>query len=184
MLVKKHRAGLLAAGALAVLATSASATTLLQMSFEDLVANSDVIIVGEAVSSRVERSASGGLVTITTFNVEDSIAGEAPATLEVEVSGGTFRSGKFLLREATPDAPVFADGSEHMLFLKDGPSDAFDIVGVNQGAAPVFKTKDGSAVMLPGGPGPQAVGAAKARILKEWDAALSRGAKPRRETGE
>lgn len=181
MLMKKHRAALLAAGIFAVAATSASATTMLQLSFEDLVADAAVVVVGEAVDSRVVESATEGRMTITSFKVTDKVVGAAGSTVQVATPGGAFRSGKFQLRESSADTPLFALGSEHMLFLSAGPQNAFAIVGVNQGAAAVFEGKEGRSVVLPGGEGPESVSEAKERVRSERAAADRRGD---RETAE
>ncbi|HBK92327.1 MAG TPA: hypothetical protein DDZ68_11710 [Parvularcula sp.] len=167
MLLKKHRASLLAAGMFAVAATGASATTMLQMSFDDLVADSALVVVGEAIDSRVVESAADGLVTITTFRVSDAVLGSSGSVVQVATPGGIFRSGKFLLRESTADTPMFAIGSEHMLFLNSGPQNAFAVVGVNQGAAAVFEGKAGRSVVLPGGKGVETLGEASARVRAE-----------------
>lgn len=164
MLKTKHRVRLLAAGVFAAAATSASATTMLQMSFEDIVADAALVVVGEAVSSRVVDSATDGLMTITTFKVTDSVVGPAESTVDVATPGGIFRSGKFLLRESSADTPLFPIGSEHMLFLNDGPSDSLAVVGTNQGAAAVFKGKEGRSVALPGAEGAETVGEAMKRV--------------------
>lgn len=164
MLKTKHRVSLLAVGLFAAVATSASATTMLQMSFEDLVADAAVVVVGEAVSSRVVDSATDGLMTITTFRVTDSVVGPVESTVDVATPGGIFRSGKFLLRESSADTPLFPIGSEHMLFLNDGPSDSLAVVGTNQGAAAVFEGKGGPSVALPGSEGAETVGEAMKRV--------------------
>lgn len=184
MLMKKHRAALLAAGIFAAAATAASATTMLQMSFEDLVADSALVVVGEALDSRVVESATEGRVTITSFRVTDRVVGSAGSTVQVATPGGLFRSGKFLLRESTADTPLFAIGSEHMLFLNQGPQDAFAVVGVNQGAASVFEGKEGRSVMLPGSEGPETVGEAKERVRTERAAIERREGERKRETAE
>jgi hypothetical protein len=181
MLTKKHRAGLFAAGVFAVAATGASATTMLQMSFEDLVADAALVVVGEAVDQRVVESAADGRVTITSFKVTNAVVGSAGSVVDVATPGGAFKSGKFLLRESTADTPFFALGSEHMLFLNAGPANAFAVVGVNQGAAAVFEGKQGRSVVLPGGEGPQSLGAAMARVRSEHESANQPGG---RETAE
>jgi hypothetical protein len=173
MLKTKHRVSLLAAGLFAFAATSASATTMLQMSFEDLVADSALVVVGEAVSSRVVDSAADGLMTITTFRVSDAVVGSAGSTVDVVTPGGIFKSGKFLLRQSSADTPLFAIGSEQMLFLGDGPAEGMAVVGVNQGAAAVFKGKGGRSVILPGAEGAETVGDAMKRVRAA--AAKSRG---------
>lgn len=170
MLMRKHRVSLLAAGVFAVAATSASATTMLQMSFEDIVADSSVVVVGEAVDSRVVESATDGLMTITTFKVTDAVVGSPGSVVQVATPGGIFQSGKFLLRESSADTPLFPIGSDHMLFLNSGPASAMAVVGVNQGAAAVFDSKGGASVILPGGEGPQSLKAATARVRAEREA--------------
>lgn len=164
MLKTKQRLSLLAVGAFAVAATSASATTMLQMSFEELVADAAVVVVGEAVSSRVVDSKADGLMTITTFRVTEEVLGSVESTVDVVTQGGIFRSGKFLLRESTANTPMFPIGSEHMLFLDNGPSQGLAVVGVSQGAAAVFKGKGGPSVALPGGEGAETVGQAMQRV--------------------
>jgi hypothetical protein len=164
MLKNKHGVSLLAAGVFAFAATGASATTMLQMTFEELVADSSVVLVGEAIDSRVVESPSEGRMTITSFKVNDAVVGSAGSVVQVATPGGVFRSGKFLLRESTADTPIFAMGSEHMLFLNPGPSKSLAIVGVNQGATAVFKGKKGRSVILPGGEGVETVAAAAKRV--------------------
>ncbi|MFN0022299.1 MAG: hypothetical protein ACKVS5_00205 [Parvularculaceae bacterium] len=181
MHLKKHRVALLAAGVIAVASTSAFATTLLQMSFEDLVADASVVVVGEAVSSRVVESAADGLMTITSFKVKDQVVGSAGSTVDVATAGGSFRSGKFRLRESTADTPIFLIGSEHMLFLNAGPQNALAVVGFSQGAAAVFEGKEGRSVVLPGSEGPESVGEAKERVRAEREGADRRAD---RETAE
>ncbi len=164
MLKTKHYVGLVAAGVFAVAVTSASATTMLQLTFEELVADANVVVVGEAVSSRAVDSATDGLMTVTTFRVTEDVLGSAGSTVDVVTQGGIFRSGKFLLRESTANTPMFPIGSEHMLFLDSGPAQGLAVVGVSQGAAPVFKGKGGPSVALPGGEGAETVGQAMKRV--------------------
>jgi hypothetical protein len=167
MLKKKHRVSLLAAGVFAVAATGASATTMLQLSFEDLVADSALVVVGEAIDSRVVESPTDGRMTLTTFKVMDSVVGSAGSTVQVATPGGIFRSGKFLLRESTANTPMFPIGSEHMLFLNAGPANSLAVVGFNQGAAAIFEGKQGRSVLLPGSEGAESVGAAMKRVRAE-----------------
>lgn len=167
MLMRKHRVGLFAAGVCAVVATGASATTMLQMSFEDLVADASLVVVGEAIDARVVENATEGLTTITSFRVKDAIVGSPSSIVQVATPGGTFRSGKFLLRESTANTPLFPIGSEHMLFLNSGATGSLSVVGFNQGAAPVFKGKEGRSVILPGGEGAESLTSATKRVREE-----------------
>lgn len=165
MPMKKHRVALLVGGFIAA-ATSAGATTLLEMSFDAMVADADTIIVGEATDARVVQTAEG-VYTITTFAVEDSLAGSAGAAVEVAVPGGIYKtagSGGVLVREATADAPMFAIGSEQLLFLDAGAAGALGVVGFSQGAINVVETARGKSVRLPGDSALVALEDAKARV--------------------
>lgn len=176
MPMKKHRVALLIGGFMAAAAAfPATATTLLEMSFEDLVAESAVVVLGEAADQRVEQTTSG-VVTVTTFNVEDAIVGDAGATVEVVTPGGVYKPGAVLVREWTADTPLFLRGSEAMLFL--APQDgAYGVVGYNQGAVRVFNTARGKSVRLPGAKGAETVGEAAGRVRAEKAHPSGRGGK-------
>jgi hypothetical protein len=150
MLKRKHRLALLTCGLLSAASAPALATTLLRMSFEDMAVDSAVVVVAEAAGTRVEQT-ENGVYTVTTFNVEDSVAGDAGATVDVAVPGGVFTSPSgIMLRESYPDAPAFAIGSEQFLFLGAGSEGAYQVVGFSQGALNVVETAQGKAVRIPG----------------------------------
>lgn len=177
MVMKKHRVALLVGGLAAFAAASpAFATTLIEMTFEDLVADAAVVVVGEAADQRVERSESG-VQTVTTFNVEAGIVGETGATVEVVTPGGVYKPGAVLVREWTADTPIFLRGSEAMLFLTPQGEGAYGVVGFNQGAVGVFDTPRGKAVRLPGSKGAETVSEAASRIRAEKAHPSGRGGK-------
>jgi len=166
MLGKKHRFAMLACGIMSTASAPALATTTIEMSFEDLVAEAGTVVVGEATAARVEQR-DGGVVTVTTFRVDTLVVGDAVATVDVASPGGVVKPGKFRIQEVHPGAPVFPLGSEALLFLNYGPANAYGVVGFNQGAVTIFKTAAGKSVRLPGSGGPETLTAAAARIRKE-----------------
>jgi hypothetical protein len=147
---------------LAIAAAPATATTLLRLSFEDIVEQANVVAVGEAASSRVEQTEQG-VVTVTTFEVTTPIVGEAPATFEIATPGGVVNRGAVAVREALPGAPTFLLGAEAMLFLS-GDAEAYSLVGFSQGAYAVFDTPRGKSVRLPDADKVETVEEAAARI--------------------
>lgn len=157
----RTKLGLAAGCAVFALAAPASATTLLQMSFEEIVADAEVVVVGEAIDQRVVRDADG-VRTITTFRVSDAIVGGGE-TVEVTTEGGSYSTGKVRVREALPDAPVFLMGAEQLLFL-DAAAGQLGVVGFNQGARAVASTDKGRAVRLPGDEAAVSIDEARARI--------------------
>lgn len=162
MLKTKHRLAVLACGLVSAASAPALATTLIELSFEDLVAESATVVVGEATDTRVEQTANG-VETITTFSVDETIVGGAAGSIEVAVPGGIYKPGDVWIREWSADAPVFPIGAEAMLFLNaDGA-----IVGFNQGALRVVERASGKVVRLPGSAGPESVDAAAGRVRAE-----------------
>jgi hypothetical protein len=176
MLVKKHRLGLLIGGFMAAAATTASATTLIEMTFEELVADASVVVLGEAQSARVEQT-DQGVVTVTTFNVEDPIVGGLSGTVDVVTPGGIYKPGSVWVRESVPHAPVFMIGAEALLFLSPAAQSTYQVVGFNQGAVDVAETRQGKTVRLPGAERSEPVAAAAARIRAEKVKPSGRGRK-------
>lgn len=165
MLKNRLRVALLA-GSIALGASAASATSLVQMSFSELVADSDVVAVAEATSSRVEKTADG-VVTVTTFAVTDPVVGEASSSVSVVTPGGSFKPGKFRVAESTADTPIFAIGKEQLLFLDRTQTGAYAIVGFTQGAVKVTESGGQKTVRLPDSEREESLSQAKSRIRTE-----------------
>ncbi|MEQ1930169.1 MAG: hypothetical protein ABL957_06495 [Parvularculaceae bacterium] len=174
MHMKKHGLGMLVGGFMVAASTPAFATSLVEMTFEDIVAESSVVLVGEAAASRVEQTADG-VVTVTTFNVEDAIVGDAGGAIDVVTPGGVYESRGLLLRESTADAPVFLLGGEAMLFLAPATGSAYGVVGFNQGAVKVVGAKGRKSVRLPGSAVEESVSTAAERIRAEKASPKGRG---------
>jgi hypothetical protein len=132
------------AGALSV--SAAVATTLKQLTMNEVAQEASVAVVGKVVASR-----SAGMNTIATVEVETSIWGTDAARIDVEVPGGSKRNGKYIVGITVADAPMLFKGDRALLMLtRARGSDNFKIVGFNQGMLRVLPTAEGDAVMLPG----------------------------------
>lgn len=166
MLKTKHRLALLAGGAIAAASMPASATTLVRMDFQELVAAAEVVVVGEATASRTEETAEG-VRTITTFEVDSAVVGAPGGTVEVATPGGSIQSGRFKLRIADAGAPLYILGSEALLMLDANAGDAYSVVGYSQGSFAVFDTPRGESVKLPDNENPETVAEAADRIRAE-----------------
>ena len=136
MFNSKLRLGGLAA-ALAMVTTTSFATTVEQMSLEQMVSSAEAIVVGEAMSSRTVKR-DGAVYTVTEFSVKNSIAGGAGSTVEVVVPGGSYTSGGVKVGEVVAGAPKFNKGQTSVLFLKGDvqPGD-YALVDIVQGALPM-----------------------------------------------
>ena len=165
MFTNRLRVALLA-GAVAIATSAATATSLVQMSFSELVAEAEVVVVAEARSARVDRT-SDGVVTVTTFSVSDPVVGSPGATIEVTTPGGSFKPGKFRVSESTAETPIFPIGKEALLFLDETRADRFAVVGFSQGAIKVKESNSGKTVRLPDSDEDESLPSAKSRIRDE-----------------
>ena len=70
-------------------ATKAAATTVIQISTEDLVSHAEIVFKGEAFSSRAEMSDNGQIYTYVNFRIDELIKGEFKENeLQLRFSGG------------------------------------------------------------------------------------------------
>jgi hypothetical protein len=173
MLMKRLRLALLIGGG-ALCAATAYATSLKQLSFSDLVDQADLVVVGQAKSSRTISDASG-VSTVTTFEVEDAVIGAPAGEVDVVTPGGAFKPGKFRVSESTADTPMFPVGTETLLFLDPAASGDYQIVGFSQGAIKVVEVSGEKMVRLPDADRDESVPQAKSRIRAEKSRGKKRG---------
>ena len=138
----RHIRGLgLACGAALAMTGSASAQVI-PMSFAQIVAAADTIVVAEAIDSRSEWITNGtnrAIVTRVTFRVSDTYKGLDRLLLPLEFLGGT-------VDDATMEVsgvPTFDLGDRAVLFVS-GSRAASPIVGHFQGEFPVNTAPDGT----------------------------------------
>lgn len=126
----KQRTTIMMALILALGAALPEATTVRRMHLEDLVRESDWIVVARPLSSHSAWDADHRLIwTYTTVEVSDSLKGEAPRRLVVAELGGEV--GDIGLRVS--GTPRFQIGEESLLFLVRTASQKIRVLGLFQG---------------------------------------------------
>jgi len=121
----RRRSILLATLALAGLAR---ATTLQQLSLDDMIRQSTAIVRAKVTGSY---AALRGQNIYTYYHLQVLEAPKAAAAqeLDVAVPGGALNG----LREIVPGAPELAAGSEYVIFLWTGKSGLTQVIGLSQG---------------------------------------------------
>jgi hypothetical protein len=118
----------LVAASSAAIYPPARATTLKRMSVPDLSRAAHVVVRARSVTSSTRWDA-GEIWTFTTFDVEETWKGFAPAQITVRLLGGS--AGNFT--STVSGVPRFAPGEELILFLERTPAQDFSIVSWMQG---------------------------------------------------
>jgi hypothetical protein len=104
------------------------ATTLKRMSVADLSRAAHVVIRARCVTNSTRWDA-GEIWTFTTFDVEETWKGSAPAQITVRLLGGS--AGNFT--STVSGVPRFSPGEEVILFLERTPAQDYSIVSWMQG---------------------------------------------------
>ncbi|MGI9086740.1 MAG: hypothetical protein ACR2HH_03200 [Chthoniobacterales bacterium] len=123
-------------GFLAVFA--AQATTVIPPTFDQLVAEADLIIQGKVSEVKSQWVGEGGqrhIVSYVTVQVEDTLKGNPGATYTLRMLGGTV-DGETM---AVSDAPKFEVGDRDILFVKDNGKQFIPLVGIMHGRFHVQK---------------------------------------------
>lgn len=127
-------------GAICVLRPpSASATSVVAPSFDDLVTKADAVFTGDVTGLRSEWTGQGEkrhIVTLVTFQVLRVLKGEAASPFELRVFGGTV--GTETMEVA--DAPVFHVGERQILFVRHNGTQFIPLVGIMHGQYRVDET--------------------------------------------
>ena len=134
-------------GALAAV-PSARATTMVSMSMEQLTQASSDIVQARVVSQVCAwNAAHSQIVTITSLAVSQSLKGNASSTIQVQQLGGTVDH----VTQSIMGDVSFRPQSEYILFLEPADGSIFHVVGMSQGAYPVYQdaTSHDERVVLP-----------------------------------
>jgi len=131
------------------LALSASASSMMPISLEQLSTRASIIFYGEVVSNEVQRdSQSGQLVTFTTFNVLESIKGNTTSTHTIKQLGGKDPEANINLR--IYGIPEFQTNNRYVIFLPEKSSIGFSSpLGLHQGSFSV--TTENGELMISNG---------------------------------
>jgi len=128
---------------------SASATSMLPISMEQLSIRSSLIIYAQAINNEVrEDPQSKQIATFTTFKVIEVIKGSAGETHTIKQIGGKLKDSNRTLR--IHGVPEFIAGEEYVVFLPEKSSLGFSSpLGLHQGSFTVT-TIDGEQVVTNG----------------------------------
>jgi len=120
---------------LGVSTLSLRATTLLQLSLDDMITKSTAIVRAHVEGSY---SAIAGQVIYTHYTVQvtESLKGSTGSQMDVAILGGAAKG----LRQIFPGAPTLLSGEDCVLFLWTSPSGLTQIIGLSQGLFTVEET--------------------------------------------
>jgi len=123
---------LLPLAVVAVAFAQSTATTVIPPTFEQLVQQAELIFQGTVTDARSVWEGEGGqrhIETYVTFNVEDSVKGQAGASYTIRMLGGTVGDETM---EVT-DTPKFKVGDREILFVEHNNDQFVPLVGINHG---------------------------------------------------
>jgi hypothetical protein len=112
------------------------ATTMVSMSMEQLTQASSDIVQARVVDQVCGwNAAHTQILTITTLEVSQTLKGNAPSSVQVRQLGGTV--GNITL--SIMGDVAFRPQGEYVLFLEPADGSYYDVVGMTQGAYPVYQ---------------------------------------------
>lgn len=121
---------------LLLLAAPATATTLRQMSLDEL-AEASPAIVRARCASNSSRWEGGQIWTFTEFEILENVKGSVPGRIQVRLVGG--RAGS--LHATVEGAPRFVPGEEAFLFLVPSPAGDWTVTGWALGTFRITREK-------------------------------------------
>lgn len=122
---------------------SLSASTLQQLSLDDMIQKSTVIVRGKPQSSY---AAPNGAVIYTHYQVQvsDTYKGSATSQLDVVVPGGV-TNGR---RQSFSGAPALLNGQDYVLFLWTSRNGLTQVIGLSQGLFSVTASSAGQTMVV------------------------------------
>jgi hypothetical protein len=128
-------------------AAPAAATTVARIETTAQAVTADRIFVGTvtSVTSRPKAAKPKYFETVVRFDVEDTVAGSVPSTIELTFSGGDVGG----IRQKIGGMPEFVVGERYVVLVEPDrqPALASPVVGFNQGLYRVIGTSRASAVV-------------------------------------
>ena len=123
------------------LAAGLSATTLQQLTIDDMIQKSTAIVRARVTGSH---SAYRGTEIYTSFQLQvlETWKSNGRPTTEVAVPGGVVKD----IRQSVPGAPELKPGQEYLLFLWTSRSGLTQVIGLSQGRFDLSEESSGGAV--------------------------------------
>jgi len=125
-----------------------AATTLEQLSLDQMVQRSTAIVRGKVLDSS-SRLFGRVICTVYRVQVTENLKGTSPTVVEVAVPGGTHQG----LRLTMPGTPKPVAGVEYVFFLWQGTTGTNVILGLSQGLFDIVKGTNGQTVLVRGATG-------------------------------
>jgi hypothetical protein len=130
----------------ATVAIPAGASTFVAMSDQELVAQSDAVVVGEVLETFSYWNDQHTMIfTEAIVSVQRVVTGDAPALINVRTAGGVVGSYKV---EAT-GFPTFRKGQRQLLFVHGSAAGTVELTGYRQGQFFVQRTAEGREMAVP-----------------------------------
>lgn len=129
-------------------AATASATTMLALSVDELTQRADMVVVGRVIATEPRESEDGKRIsTLVTLQVEESWKGRPAQEVRILALGGTLDG----ISQVVMGAARFAEGEEVVVFLRSlrGPEPLTEVVGMAQGKLAVERNAEGIQVAVP-----------------------------------
>lgn len=126
--------------------SSVRATTVIPPTFDELVAQAEVIFEGTVTNVKAEWVGEGAerhIMTYVTFKVEDTIKGKPEQPYTMRMLGGTI-DGETM---AVSDSPKFKAGDKDILFVQNNGSQFIPLVGIMHGRFRVKRDQSGREVV-------------------------------------
>jgi hypothetical protein len=143
--MKKANLLLLLAG-LIFITHGARATSVIPPTFDQLVADAEVIFQGSVTEVKSQWAGEGGqrhIVSYVTFKVEDALKGNPGETYTIRMLGGTV-DGESM---GVSDAPTFNVGDKQILFVENNGSQFIPLVGIMYGQFRVQPDESGKEIV-------------------------------------
>ena len=128
----KTKCLILIALAAALVTASATATTVVPPTFDELVDEAQLVFQGTVTDVRCEWTGQGtqrGIVSYVTFKIQDVLKGSPGLTYTLQMVGGTIGNETI----AIADAPVFKKGDSDILFVENNGHQFIPLVGIMYG---------------------------------------------------
>jgi len=131
------------AGTLLASVVGLQASTLLQLSLNDMIQQSTAIVRGKAQRSYSDRR---GSVIFTHYQVQvtSTFKGTAGTTVDLAVMGGVANGS----RQIFAGAPELVDGQDYVFFLWTGKSGLTQIIGFSQGLFRAASNSSGQVILM------------------------------------
>lgn len=123
-------------------------TLTVALSLQDMVAQSDVIAIGNCVETKSVWT-DGTLVTLATVSVSESLKGAESGNLTVVLPGGIDANRKIPVAMSYPGAPRLTPGEDAFLFLTSDTDTGmgYNVTGFSQGKFSIVNDENGVPVV-------------------------------------